>query len=461
MRYLSVCSGIEAATVAWHPLGWTPAAFAEIDAFPSAVLAHHYPAVPNAGDFTEITGDEFGTVDLLVGGTPCQDFSIAGLRAGMAGDRGNLTLEFLRLADRVRPRWVVWENVPGVLSIDGGRAFGAVLGGLEELGYGWAYRVLDAQYFGVPQRRRRVFVVGCAGDARRAAAVLFERASMSGHPTPRRAAGQDVARTLRGRSNASHREDSDTYIAYGISSDAIDRTGEGDGSAAQRAGLGILANASPALRARHPNAVATGSAVRRLTPRECERLQGFPDDEKSVIIRICADANFVRIISSPESATGQVSDNEPAAVHALIDLERGVLQLHSRNGSLLFAGSADERGSFHLPTGIVSFARLAALTMQTLEKAIRSGAVASQPSTSFSSPLKSGSVIVRLSGREIENAANAIGNLSVAMDTSHHIGSWSKFPDIRTDHDNLILLCSSCHRFIHSRGNTESVFIRR
>jgi DNA (cytosine-5)-methyltransferase 1 len=202
VRYLSVCAGIEAATVAWHPMGWTAAALSEIEAFPRAVLAHHYPEVPLHGDFTTIGADEYGAVDLLVGGTPCQDFSVAGLRAGMGGERGQLTLEFLRLLDRKRPRWVVWENVPGVLSIDGGRAFGAFLGTLAELGYGWAYRVLDAQFFGVPQRRRRVFVVGCLGDERRAAAVLFERASLSGHPTPRRKTRKDVAGTLGARTTA-------------------------------------------------------------------------------------------------------------------------------------------------------------------------------------------------------------------------------------------------------------------
>jgi DNA (cytosine-5)-methyltransferase 1 len=188
--YLSVCSGIEAATVAWHPLGWTPAAFSEIEAFPRAVLAHHYPDVPCHGDFTTIGADEYGPIDLLVGGTPCQSFSVAGLRGGLGDDRGNLALEYLRLADRKRPRWLVWENVPGVLSSNGGRDFGAILGGMVELGYSFAYRVLDAQFFGVPQRRRRVFVVGHLGDWRRAAAVLFERHSLSGNPAPRREAGQ-------------------------------------------------------------------------------------------------------------------------------------------------------------------------------------------------------------------------------------------------------------------------------
>jgi DNA (cytosine-5)-methyltransferase 1 len=202
MRYLSICSGIEAATAAWHPLGWTPAAFAEIDRFPSAALAYHYPAVPNLGDFTRIEAADVGAIDLLVGGTPCQSFSIAGLRGGLADDRGNLALEFLRLAQRTRPRWLVWENVPGVLSSNAGRDFGAILGGMVELGYGFAYRILDAQYFGLAQRRKRVFVVGYLGDWRRAAAVLFERESLSGHPAPRRKARQDVAGTFSSRATA-------------------------------------------------------------------------------------------------------------------------------------------------------------------------------------------------------------------------------------------------------------------
>ncbi|NBU24004.1 MAG: DNA cytosine methyltransferase, partial [Actinobacteria bacterium] len=196
LRYGSVCSGIEAATVAWHPLGWEPAFFSEIEPFPRAVLAHHYPDVPLHGDFTTIQGDEYGTIDLLVGGTPCQSFSVAGLRGGLDDDRGNLALEFLRLAQRTRPRWLVWENVPGVLSSNGGRDFGSILGGLVELGYGFAYRVLDAQYFGVAQRRRRVFVVGYLGDASRAAAVLFERHSLQGHSAPSRKKGKDIAGTV-------------------------------------------------------------------------------------------------------------------------------------------------------------------------------------------------------------------------------------------------------------------------
>ncbi len=221
MRYLSVCSGIEAASVAWASLGWKAAAFSEIDAFPRAVLQHHYPDTPLHGDFSTIKEDEYGPIDLLVGGTPCQSFSLAGLRRGLDDDRGNLALEFIKLARRTRPRWLVWENVPGVLSSlshtapdpcpppppldlerDGQEleteddyaaeelhAFQCFLAGLSEIGYGFSYRTFDAQYAGVAQRRRRVFVVGYLGDWRPAAAVLFERESLSGNPPPRREAG--------------------------------------------------------------------------------------------------------------------------------------------------------------------------------------------------------------------------------------------------------------------------------
>jgi DNA (cytosine-5)-methyltransferase 1 len=203
MKYLSVCSGIEAASVAWHSLGWSPVAFSEIDAFPCAVLAHHYPSVPNWGDMTHFREWPDAAIDILVGGTPCQSFSVAGLRKGLADPRGNLTLTYLAITDRYRPEWLVWENVPGVLS-DATRAFGAFLGGLGQLGYGFAYRILDAQYFGVAQRRRRVFVVGHARDWRRAAAVLFERASLRGDSAPSRETRKGIAAgTLRGADGGS------------------------------------------------------------------------------------------------------------------------------------------------------------------------------------------------------------------------------------------------------------------
>lgn len=223
LRYLSVCSGIEAATQAWHPLGWTCAGVSEIEPFPRAVLEHRLGAVPVEfdehqwregsntiplfGDFTKIEKHHVGPIDLLVGGTPCQSFSVAGKRAGLDDPRGNLTLEFLALAKRLRPRWIVWENVPGVLSHDEGRTMGTFLRLVGECGFRWAYRVLDAQYvrvgrFGraVPQRRRRVFLVGYSGaggvDPH---AVLFDRESLRGDPAPRREAGQRAAPTLAAR----------------------------------------------------------------------------------------------------------------------------------------------------------------------------------------------------------------------------------------------------------------------
>jgi DNA (cytosine-5)-methyltransferase 1 len=230
MRYLSVCSGIEAATVAWHDLGWQPVGFSEIEPFPSAVLAHHYPTVPNLGDMTRYKEWDLGTIDLLVGGTPCQSFSVAGLRKGLEDPRGNLALVYCGILDHFRPRWFVWENVPGVLSSAGGRDFGSFLGAVAQLGYGFAYRVLDAQFFGVAQRRRRVFVVGHLGDWRPAAAVLFERQSLRRDTAPSRETGQattrsaplglgpggELARALNACKTASGRMDVsvDTFVAH-------------------------------------------------------------------------------------------------------------------------------------------------------------------------------------------------------------------------------------------------------
>lgn len=418
MIYGSVCSGIEAASVAWHPLGWRASFLSEIEAFPRSVLSHHYPETPLHGDFTTIKAGEYEPIDLLVGGTPCQSFSVAGLRGGLADERGNLALEYLRLAQRLRPRWVVWENVPGVLSstshdapdlrppdidLDAGHgpadgeeivvddqydadeshAVACFLAGLSELGYGWAYGTLDAQYAGVAQRRRRVFVVGHLGDWRRAAAVLFERHSLSGHPAPRREAGPGVAaltangvgtcgaddnqgqagRLIPSTGATSHclnaggmgRQDyeTETLIAHTLKGEGFDASEDGTGrgtplvpvcipinadalrgegtaktpspDAAGRVrlrdpGFGVGADGDPAgtLAAAGPGAVAftcsdqansfawerpfaptlnaqipndtsniqtgvrIGSAVRRLTPRECERLQGFPDDYTAV-----------------------------------------------------------------------------------------------------------------------------------------------------------------------------------
>jgi len=225
ITYGSVCSGIEAATTAWHPLGWSPRWFAEIEPFPSAVLAHHWPEVPNLGDFTlirdKIAEGAVEAPDVLVGGTPCQAFSVAGLRQSLDDKRGQLTLEFVRLADAIdhvrigngkRPLTIVWENVPGVLSTPD-NAFGCFLGALagEDValippGGKWtnagrvlgptravAWRILDAQYFGVAQRRRRVFVVASARDGFDPRQVLFEFDGVRRDSPPRREAGKGFA----------------------------------------------------------------------------------------------------------------------------------------------------------------------------------------------------------------------------------------------------------------------------
>jgi len=353
MKYGSVCSGVEAATAAWHPLGWEPQWFSEIEKFPSAVLAHHYPDVPNLGDMTQFKEWPIDrSIDLLVGGTPCQSFSVAGLRKGLDDPRGNLMLTYLAIAAQYQPKWLVWENVPGVLSSQRGRDFGTFLGALGKLGYGFAYRVLDAQYFGVAQRRRRVFVVGYLGDWRRAAAVLFERESLSGYSAPSREAGQKaaptvtqgapfsrtgnqrveaeaiVAQCLTTRTGSAYDPTTETLpIAFSRNDNGTDATinlaptmrvaGRAGGTLSIAFGaqnsanqgdsvstevtptldksktpavaigwseeLNALKDLQPTIQrggagGRHEGVMVPSSAVRRLTPTECERLQGFPDD---------------------------------------------------------------------------------------------------------------------------------------------------------------------------------------
>lgn len=331
MRYVSTFSGIEAATVAWEPLGWEPLAFCEVDAFPSAVLAERYPGVPNLGDVREVDWSGFrGSADVVVGGSPCQSFSVAGRREGLSGASG-LMFEYVRCVREVRPRWFVWENVPGALSVERGEAFRCLLSEMDGLGYGLAWRVLDAQFFGVAQRRRRVFVVGSLGDGR-AAEVLFEPESLRrDHPTGRekraqlaRAAGLRVGGegcwgiggNVVGRDDGSGGHqlgvvDPDENGMFSLTTAdrhavafAASRRGEvrlqgGGGdvfgalptawSGKQAQGVLCLAddNAKAAVDVDVCGSLKVGGAppmigtkweVRRLTPRECERLQGFPDD---------------------------------------------------------------------------------------------------------------------------------------------------------------------------------------
>jgi site-specific DNA-cytosine methylase len=275
MKFGSVCSGIEAASVAWHPLGWQAAWLSEIEPFPSAVLAHHYPTAPNLGDMTalpkRILSGEVEAPDLFCGGTPCQAFSVAGLRQSLDDDRGNLSLTFVEIANAIDnrrldaghvPAIIFWENVPGVLNTKD-NAFGCFLGALagedaplEPAGKRWtnagcvygpqravAWRVFDAQYFGVAQRRRRVFVVASAGEKFDPASVLFEFEGVRRDTAPRREAGERIAPCVT------------------------------NGPPFSRTGNERVEAEAMVVAAIH----AVSMAVRRLMPVECERLQGFPD----------------------------------------------------------------------------------------------------------------------------------------------------------------------------------------
>lgn len=474
----SVCSGIESASAAWEPLGWRAAFFSEIEKFPRAVLEHRCRAVdarrtgasgtgvPLLGDFTTIRprhlrriGVDTHAIDVLVGGTPCQDFSVAGMRTGLDGSRGNLTLEYFRLARRLRSPWMVWENVPGVLSLDGGRAFGLILaaaagyppgtifeppkGGWRSAGiveprqgggggaYGLCWRVLDAQYFGVPQRRTRVFIVGYLGDWRPAAAVLVERESLSGHrpswiaarsraaaPASRRSPGKgfwrqvaeafglrrvsvgagievissltashggaddndaqaghlvafggnntagpiDIAACLNAHGGGSRRMDfeSETFVASalrardgsrGVDSDCTDtlvaHTLRGDGFDASEDGTGrgtpLVAvpigfnsrqdpssaeGVAPSIGAKDNGGGIIGptTAVRRLTPRECERLQGFPDDWTRVPNYRAKVNDRTRLFASFALANGMTVDEAHQEIADYYGISRAELR---------------------------------------------------------------------------------------------------------------------------------------
>lgn len=329
ITYGSVCSGIEAATVAWSPIGYTPAWFSEIEKFPSEVLAHHYPDVPNLGDMLtlpeKVLKREIPAPMVLVGGTPCQSFSVAGKRGGLDDARGALTMAFIDLADAIdevrkedghKESIIVWENVPGVLSSKD-NAFGCFLGALagescefKPSGKRWsnagyilgpkraiAWRILDAQYFGVAQRRRRVFVVASARAGFCPAKVLFEFEGVRRDTPPSRKTGQAATRNAEtGTVSAGsygevtgalcardHKGVGNQYVtegklvvdAYGIPGNWIGRKPENGGNSTQ-----FMREVAPSQTATDKHgviALSEPTVVRRLTPVECERLQGFPD----------------------------------------------------------------------------------------------------------------------------------------------------------------------------------------
>lgn len=311
MRYLSLFSGIEAASAAWGPLGWEPVAFAETDPFPSAVLAHHYPDVPNLGDVTAVDWEawkaENGSPDVLIAGSPCQAFSVAGHRRGLEDARGNLSLFTAELVRLLEPRFFLWENVPGVLS-DKTNALGCLVG--EIVGAGrpvtppggrWtdaglvsgperraAWRVLDAQFFGVAQRRRRLFVVACPAGGADPAEVLLEWEGLQRHTPPGREAGQ-VAPTIPARRSGGGGLGTDfdcdggLRVAHTLRGEGFDGSEDGTGR-----GTPLVADTLTA-------SYFNGMTVRRLTPRECERLQGFPDDHTRIPQRTYSRKRVTRL----------------------------------------------------------------------------------------------------------------------------------------------------------------------
>lgn len=266
MNYLSVCSGIEAASVAWKPLGWNPIAFSEIDKFASSVLAHHWPEVPNLGDMKNYEKWISIEPELIIGGTPCQSYSTCGLRQGLRDPRGNLTLVFLAMVKKFNPDWVVWENVPGILS-DQTNAFGQFINGLEECGYNCAWRVLDSQYFGVPQRRRRVYVVASIREKPHPANVLFEAQSFA--KLERNSNGRQSSKQGKGiiekRSYFNHRKTIKSKII-------VTNHGGKNWTNFDDVVFPTLTTGG------RKTLICDSNKIRKITPIECERLQGFPEN---------------------------------------------------------------------------------------------------------------------------------------------------------------------------------------
>lgn len=269
MNYISVCSGIEAATVAWHDLGFNPVGFSEIEPFPCAVLAHHYPHVPNYGDMTKFQEWNINdTVELIVGGTPCQSFSISGLRKGLDDPRGNLTLTFLSMVERFQPRWFLWENVTGVFSSGEGNDFARFMLAANAVGYSCSWRVFDAKYFNLPQQRERVFVVGHHRDWRCSSTVLLESES-KGLFFNALQGKRSKYRYILDRSNGKK-------FPYPAKTLTTKRRLNNDEN----------------------YIIDADGAIRYLTILECERLQGFPDHYTLIDHKTCSDTSRYKAIGN-------------------------------------------------------------------------------------------------------------------------------------------------------------------
>lgn len=322
MKYISLFSGIEASTVAAKTLNWEAVAFSEIADFPNAVLHYHYPNIPNLGDIKNINGKKYyEKVDLIVGGSPCQDFSVSGKRAGLFGNNSSLAWEYIRVLSEIRPKWFIWENVPGAMSTNKGNDFGQLLSEMEKLGYGLAWRILDAQYFGVPQRRRRIFLIGYFGDWRPPVAVLFESQSLSGNFTKsKRKQYTSFNSTNASITTLSKLDNSYPEIAnpelftkrnfifdfmhngscrtyHNCCPTLLSRMGTGGNqvpvtfcaqsfSKIKQCTIGSTLKAKGGMQGGgSENYVVTPLSLRKLSPLECERLQGFPDNYTDIVYK--------------------------------------------------------------------------------------------------------------------------------------------------------------------------------
>lgn len=502
-------AGIGGFSVGFHRAGFETRWAVEWDRDCQRVLAERFPGVPIHGDITTVDPAALAPVDVITFGFPCQDLSVAGKRAGLEGGRSGLFWEAMRVINALRPTVIVAENVPGLLSSNGGRDMASVLWGFLDAGYsdvGWA--ILDAQWWGVAQRRRRVFIVGCTGN-RRASEILAFADGLSGHPAPRRETGAGVAQSIRASTGSRGTEDpdrltyvpvrahalachaakggdptTDNYIAHTLTANGADASEDGTGrgtplvafsskdygnDAGDVAVAGALSS-QPGMK--QQSCIAT-TAVRRLTPRECERLQGFPDVRKTVTIRPCLNcsdhpktsaivdsqshrslrrASHVAVTVLTEhvpfaerhTAPKHPSDNRPVALSVRIDCERNEVELHSHGRLLWSASGADSQSSYRLPMPVKDFVRLAVRTISTAEQTIQDGRAASPSGNGHSTLLPSGALCVPLCGRENdEPVSDAVVSTTAQGHRSTSITLPATTSSPTSDSTLATLLCSA------------------
>jgi len=477
MKFGSLFTGVGGFDLGFERAGMKCEWQVEFDKNCQNILRKHWSETELFDDVRTVGKHNLKPVDLICGGFPCQDVSIAGKRAGIAGERSGLWFEFARIIDELEPAWVVIENVAGLLSSHKGRDFAVIIRWLAERGYGVAWRVLDSQYFGVAQRRRRVFIVGSFGNGR-AAEVLFESESVSGDTQSGKETGQTAAGTIESGSvlgfdlaqitsklNYSNPKIGDPQpplntLAQGYIAQHVWQFKGQDCSYRPQDKTGPTVTSTWGTGGNNMPIVV----IRRLTPTECERLQGFPDVTKSAIISVCTDhrktsasagsqnprlpkrvgtagkRDLLETVKSAESSlsTSDPQTSEPAAVHVHIDLERQVLLVHSHEKLLLSVNIAERKSSSPLRIPAEDFARLVALTLTTRGKTTHNGKAVSRQNTMPSTAQPSGNNVVRLYGEEIGAlAADAeeftkMVNLCLTYTTSEAAQSFLNLEQIST-----------------------------